>query len=612
MKQHTITAQESLNHQLIPSSKGLLYQRLSHLVRASVLIAIACWPAAAQLTVEQKLVDFQTVVALYAKQYAPYEWKLETEKFDLYNVAPWVDRIRKTTDDLDYLQVLSEYVAGLNDIHSSYGASSTFVADLHIYTDVYDGKVLIEQIDRSYLPLSRFPFEVGDEVVLFDGRPVMEVVREISRGVKFANERSTMRYATDLLAYRDQSQLPLAGRLGDTATIVVRKIDGSESSHTIRWDKSGYPVTKLGPVPNVRFAAAVRARSEEAEAQPGEEAQPIEEDKPLEMNAARRLRARLQQNVVPRAGRHLTGFGARAPVFRLPANFVQRLGRNRADYFYSGTYVSDGKRIGYLRIPDFQPTDFSFLSLPLRQWATEIAFLKANTDGLVVDVMRNPGGYGCYGADLMGYLTTKRYFTFGNEIRSTLDWVRAFYDSAQLTVDDGLEPWEVSTLGNAYKDVLTAFGENRGRTGPVAICGASLEADPVVDRLFQPIGYDKPIILLVDEFTTSAGDIFASMAQDNGIATLYGYRTAGAGGATTENVAGFYAEGSARTTIALLTRAKPYTAPGYPTSIYIENVGIQPDLPADYMTRENLINRGAGYVDGFSKAIVGLINQRGQ
>ncbi len=600
MKKHTITAQESLNHQFIPSSKGLLYQRLSHLVRASVLMFVTCWPAAAQLTVEQKLADFQAVVALYAKQYAPYEWKLETEKFDLYNVAPWVDRIRKTTDDLEYLQTLSEYVAGLNDIHSSYVAKSTFVADLHIYTDIYDGKVLIEQIDRAHLPVSRFPFEVGDEVVLFDGRPVMEVVRETARGVKFANERSTMRYATDLLVYRDQSQLPLASRLGDSATIVVRKVDGSESSHTIRWDKSGYPVTKLGPVPNVRFAAAVRPRSDETE------------DQPLEMNAARRLRARLQQNVVPGAARHLTGFGARAPVFRLPTNFVQRLGRNRADYFYSGTYVADGKRIGYIRISDFQPVDFSLLFLPLRQWATEIAYLKANTDGLVVDVMRNPGGFGCYGADLMGYLTTKRYFTFGNEIRSTLDWVQSFYETAQLTVDDGLEPWEVIMLQNAYKDVLTAYGENRGRTGPVAICAASLDVDPVVDRLFQPVGYDKPVLMLVDEFTTSAGDIFASMAQDNGIATLYGYRTAGAGGATTENLAGFYSEGSARTTISLLTRAKAYTAPGYPTSIYMENIGIHPELSADYMTRENLINRGAAYVEGFSKAIVDLIDQRGQ
>lgn len=564
------------------------------------MMALLTWPAAAQLTVEQKLADFQTLVSLYAKQYAPYEWKRDTQGFDLYKVAPWVDRIRKSTDDLDYLQILGEYVAGLNDIHSSYATRSNFVADLHLYTDIYDGRVLIEQIDRFYLPASRFPFEVGDEVVQFDGRPVMDVVRDLSRTVKFGNERSSMRYAADLLVYRPQSTLPLAPRLGESATLLIRRADGSEATHTIRWDKTGYPVTKLGPVPNVPVIAdapdnRLRPEFEETERQP------------LIMNKARRLRARLENNVVPGALRHLTGFGGRAPVFRLPENFVQRLGRNRADYFYSGTYESAGKRIGYIRISDFQPVDFSLLSVPLRQWATEIAYLKANTDGLVVDVMRNPGGYGCYGAELMSYLTTKPYFTFGNELRPTLEWVQSFYETAQLTTEDGLEPWEVNMLQGAYRDVLTAFTENRGRTGPLSFCAASLEASPAQDRFFEPIGYDKPVLLLVDEFSTSAGDIFAAMAQDNGIAKLYGYRTAGAGGSVTESLAGFYSEGSARTTISLLTRARSYTAPGYPTSSYIENIGVHPDFPADYMTRDNLMNRGAGYVEGFSQAIVNLI-----
>lgn len=605
MKEHTVTTQESLNHQIIPSGKGVLYQRWGRLAQIGFLLLLSCWPAAAQLTFEQKLTDFQTIVALYAKQYAPYEWKLEVEKFDLYNVAPWVERIRQSKDDLEYSQILAEYIGGLNDIHASYAMRSFFVADLHLYTDIYDGKVLIEQIDRAYLPASRFPFEVGDEIVLFDGRPVMEVVREIARGVKFANERSTMRYATDLLVYRDQSQLPLAAKLGDSATIVVRKVTGEQSSYTIRWDKFGFPVTKMGPLPNVRFGADAPTsplRAEESEA----------DGSPRVMNAARRLQARLQRNRAPGALRHLTGFGARAPIFRLPANFVQRLGRNRADYFHSGTYIADGKRIGYIRIPEFEPVDFSLLFLPLRQWETEIAYLKANTDGLVVDVMRNPGGYGCYGVDLMGYLTTKRFFTYGAEIRSTLEWVQAFYESAQLTEDDGLEAWEVAMLQNAYKDVLTAFEENRGRTGPVALCAASLDVEPAKDRLGRALGYDKPVLLLVDEFTTSAGDIFASMAQDNGIAKLYGYRTAGAGGAVTESPAGFYSEGSARTTILMLTRAKPYSAPGYPTSIYMENIGIHPEIKADYMTRDNLMNRGNAYVEGFTKAILGLIQDGGQ
>lgn len=577
-----------------------MYQRLTGLGRGIALMALLTWPAAAQLTAEQKLADFQTLVSLYAKQYAPYEWKRDTQGFDLYNVAPWVDRIRRSTDDLDYLQILGEYVAGLNDIHASYATRSNFVADLHLYTDIYDGRVLIEQIDRFYLPVSRFPFAVGDEVVQFDGRPVMDVVRDLSRTVKFANDRSTMRFAADLLVYRPQAILPLTPRLGETSNLLIRRADGSEATHTIRWDKTGYPVTKLGPLPNVPFVAdapdnQLRPEFEETERQP------------LLMNKARRLRARLENNIVPGGLRHLTGFGSQAPVFRLPENFVQRLGRNRADYFYSGTYESGGKRIGYIRISDFQPVDFSLLFQPLRQWETEIAYLKANTDGLVVDVMRNPGGYGCYGAQLMGYLTTKPYSTFGNELRPTLEWVQAFHETAQLTTEDGLEPWEVIMLQGAYRDVSTAFTENRGRTGPLSFCSSSLEVSPARDRLFEPLGYDKPILLLVDEFSTSAGDIFAAMAQDNGIAKLYGYRTAGAGGSVTESPAGFYAEGIGRTTVSLVTRSRSYTAPGYPTSPYIENIGVHPDFPADYMTRENLMNRGADFVEGFSQTIVNLI-----
>jgi hypothetical protein len=433
----------------------------------------------------------------------------------------------------------------------------------------------------------------------------MEVVRELARSVPFANERSTLRYAADLLVYRPQSILPLAARLGESATLVVRRADGSEAPYTIRWDKAGFPVTRMGPVPNIPFigdAPANPIRPEFAET----------ESQPLLMNKARRLRARLESQAVPRELRHLTGFGSRAPVFRLPVNFVQRLGRNRADYFYSGTYESEGKRIGYIRISDFQPIDFSLLALPLRQWETEIAFLKANTDGLVVDVMRNPGGYGCYAAELMGYLTTKPYFTFGNEVRPTLEWVQSFYEAAQLTTADGLEAWEVTMFQGAYRDVLTAFGENRGRTGPVPFCAASLESPAAQDRFSNPLGYDKPILLLVDEFSTSAGDIFAAMAQDNGIAKLYGYRTAGAGGTVTESPVGFYSEGSARTTVALLTRARAYTAPGYPTTSYLENIGVHPDFPADYMTRANLLSRGAAFVDGFTQTLLGLISPAGK
>ena len=49
------------------------------------------------------------------------------------------------------------------------------------------------------------------------------------------------------------------------------------------------------------------------------------------------------------------GFGARSPVFRLPAGFTMRLGTQSADFFLSGTYLSGGVRIGFIRIPSMAP-----------------------------------------------------------------------------------------------------------------------------------------------------------------------------------------------------------------------------------------------------------------
>src|SRR5580765_5661196 len=81
-----------------------------------------------QLTVEQKVSDFEQIAGLYAKRYAPYEWKRDTLGFDLLNAGPWIDKILATKDDLDFYEVLSEYVSKLNDAHDVYALPANFQA----------------------------------------------------------------------------------------------------------------------------------------------------------------------------------------------------------------------------------------------------------------------------------------------------------------------------------------------------------------------------------------------------------------------------------------------------------------------------------------------------
>jgi C-terminal processing protease CtpA/Prc len=122
------------------------------------------------------------------------------------------------------------------------------------------------------------------------------------------------------------------------------------------------------------------------------------------------------------------------------------------------------------------------------------------------------------------------------------------------------------------------------------------------------LAYDKPILLLTDEFSTSAADSFAAVLQDSGVARLFGYRTAGGGGNVVNSTAGFFSEGSVSLSQMLTVRPSVRAAPGFPASRYIENVGVRPDIEYDYQTRENLLQNGAPFVDGFLKAAAALVS----
>lgn len=83
-----------------------------------------------QMTRDQRLLDFQGLVDLYSKRYAPYDWKRQAIGVDLFIVSPWLARIQSAKDDLEYYEIAAQYVAQLQDTHSSYRVPSSFVANL--------------------------------------------------------------------------------------------------------------------------------------------------------------------------------------------------------------------------------------------------------------------------------------------------------------------------------------------------------------------------------------------------------------------------------------------------------------------------------------------------
>src|SRR5689334_22707118 len=99
------------------------------LFRILAIVFLGATIVLGQLTPDQKTIDFQYLASLYAKRYAPYEWKRDVVKFDLLNIGPWLTRISATTNDLQFFDIMSEYVSSLNDAHDVYTLPSNFVAN---------------------------------------------------------------------------------------------------------------------------------------------------------------------------------------------------------------------------------------------------------------------------------------------------------------------------------------------------------------------------------------------------------------------------------------------------------------------------------------------------
>ncbi len=566
---------------------------MHHLCKVIVL-ALMTTAAFGQLTMDQKISDFQNIAGVYIKNYGPYEWKRDALGFDLLNIAPWLDKVRATKDDLDFYEVMVSYVASLNDAHDGYKVPSNFAARLNFGVDLYDGKLLVDTINRTRLPATDFPFLIGYELVSIDGTDAQQILDGLLQYDIAANPRSTRRLAAQLLTLRAQSLIPHAADVPEISTVVFRRPDGNLETYQIPWTKSGLPLTSIG-----KYITPREVRKDQqwfAVDDPDAETLP-EYMEPL---------LRLWNCQLP--DRTVNGFGSQFPIFinSVPAGFTLRLGRTSADVFYSGTFETAGYKIGFIRIPNFAPANTTGALTAFRK---EIDFFEHNTDGLIVDVMRNPGGSAFYLNQILALLIPTTWRSVAFEVRATSRWVRDI-SSALVQAKAQRAPQGTIDLLQAIEDeIIAANRAKRGRTRPIPLDDVTIDRNPAMDEKGKVIAYDKPIMVLVDDLSASAGDAFAATIQDNARGPLLGWRTMGAGGNVVGWEAGSYSLGSITVTQSLMNRKNPVVTSDYPTAPYVENIGVRPEILVDYMTRDNLTQSGKPFVDAFVAAMVDHIQR---
>ena len=259
---------------------------------ASLLIFLAS-AAAQNLTPSQKEADFKYLASLYQTHYAPLAWKKQLFGFDPINIRPWLDKVTAAKTDLDFYEVCAEFISSMNDTHVQFTLPSDFTAALGFGVDIYDGVPLIDTINRTLLPISRFPFVNGDQLLSIDGEDAMALAAKLAKYVPQGNPRASLRQGAQRLTSRSQSRFPHAPDLGETATVIIKRQNGSEETYFIPWSKTGTPMV-AGPVPSPKSVANARRSV-------GGYADPLLE---------------LQNSGVPLLQQDgVNGYGARNPIF---------------------------------------------------------------------------------------------------------------------------------------------------------------------------------------------------------------------------------------------------------------------------------------------------------
>ena len=413
-----------------------------------------------QLTLDQKKSDFLNVAGVYAKNYGPYEWKRDGLKVDLLDTGPWLDKIAATKNDLDFYEVMVSYVASFNDAHDVYQLPSNFTARLNFGVDIYDGKLLVDTINRSRLPAVEFPFGFGYELVSIDGQDVEKILDGLLQYSIAANPRSTRRLAAQFLTLRPQSVMPHAADVPEVSSVVFRRPDGILETHRIPWGKSGLPLTSPG---RYMTGATTTTRLQTADDASRADAPPDY------------MRALLELWNCQIPDRAVTGFGSQFPVFvnAMPASFTLRLGRLASDVFYSGTFKTGPYTIGFIRIPDYSPAN---QAAALTAFQGEIAFFEKNTDGLIIDEMRNPGGSVSYMNQILSQLIPATWRSIAFEVRATSSWVASISSAYESAKAQGAPKEIIGQLQTIKDAIVSANGANRGRTLPIPL------DDTVIDR----------------------------------------------------------------------------------------------------------------------------------
>lgn len=271
------------------------------------------------------------------------------------------------------------------------------------------------------------------------------------------------------------------------------------------------------------------------------------------------------------------------------------------DFLYAYIYKNpEGRKIGYVYLQGF-----STLFYPMKEMVDLINRFEEEADGVVLDIRNNPGGNILHAYATLALFTDKP-LVCPKQVETLIQQDLFLYASVSEILDGMLEEVDEEeskdqTIGplpcskkmlqecKGYtQEIFKTWAAGKRITAPLHLFGFS-EIEPHPEGRFT-----KPLLVLVNELDFSCADLLPAILQDNQRATIFGTKTAGAGG----YVKGY--QNTSRFGIAgyTITGSLVYRSNGE----IIENRGVTPDIAYE-LTLEDIKGNFAPFIQQVNKAI---------
>ncbi len=490
------------------------------------------------LTNEQKLSDLDQLVSLVKSGYGPLQYKKLNLNIDVDVLrATYAEKASQTKSNAEFYYLLMQFIAEFHDGHFRATLPTDRIASLPFAADLVEGKVLIDNVNRTQLPEAIFPFVKGDEIVGFGGRDIKDVVDELQkyRGLGFA--QAERRIAVMALTMRTASRMPTPQ--GEVTIKVRRGNSDVVKEVTLKWAVQGQALDEILSSVNgraKRFGDLTNSLAAPASAN-------------FDDLSIFELYKEIENPQVERSFR-CSGLSrveqpAKATVI-MEAPFVA--------YYYP---TAKGN-IGYLRIPHYSPEDGNF-DLRFSQYEYAVSELEKNTVGLVIDQDHNCGGSVDYLHRILSLFIDRPVAPMQFQLLANKE---EYLQCQGWAKEAGEHTMASANVSHVCELIKAAWLKGDNMTPLTA-----LDGQPLVYP--NTIRYTKPIVMLIDELSGSGGDAFPSLMKGYGRAKLIGTRTMGLGGHVVKQGALFYSQITPEMTKSLFYR---------PDGVAVENHGAVPDF----------------------------------